>query len=116
MRRGRGTASIDRAIAYCLPLTKMTVNSGWLIDRVEVLALGLDLPRHTYTAHLPAPYTTSTLVRITDADGAHGLGQFDSDSYSAFDLAPLETLRTLAPRSISRDPLELVDTWDEIRL
>jgi L-alanine-DL-glutamate epimerase-like enolase superfamily enzyme len=89
--------------------------SGSRIDRVEVLALGPDLPRHAYTAHLPAPYTTSTLVTITDADGALGLGQYDSDSYGAFDLAPLETLRTLAPRLIGRDPLERVATWDEIR-
>ena len=80
-----------------------------------MLALGPDLPRHAYTAHLPAPYTTSTLVKITDAEGAQGLGQFDSDSYGAFDLAPLETLRTLAPRLIGRDPLERVATWDEIR-
>ena len=93
----------------------MTDSSGSPIDRVEVLALGPDLPRHAYTAHLPAPYTTSTLVRITDADGAQGLGQFDSDSYGAFDLAPLETLRTLAPRLLGRDPLERATTWDEIR-
>ena len=82
---------------------------------MDVLALGPDLPRHAYTAHLPAPYTTSTLVRITDADGAQGLGQFDSDSYGAFDLAPLETLRTLAPRLIGRDPLDRMATWDELR-
>lgn len=93
----------------------MTDSSGSPIDRVEVLALGPDLPRHAYTAHLPAPYTTSTLVRITDGDGAQGLGQFDSDSYGAFDLAPLETLRTLAPRLLGRDPLERATTWDEIR-
>ena len=93
----------------------MSIRSGSAIDRVEVLALGPDLPRHAYTAHLPAPYTTSTLVKITDADGACGLGQFDSDSYGAFDLAPLETLRTLAPRLIGRDPLERVATWDELR-
>ena len=98
--------SIDGAIAYCLPLTKMSNPAGSPIERVEVLALGPDLPRHAYTGHLPAPYTTSTLVKITDADGADGLGQFDSDSYGAFDLAPLETLRTLAPRLIGRDPLE----------
>ncbi len=93
----------------------MPSGPGSPIGRVDVLALGPDLPRHAYTAHLPAPYTTSTLVRITDADGIVGLGQFDSDSYGAFDLAPLETLRTLAPRLIGRDPLERVATWDEIR-
>jgi L-alanine-DL-glutamate epimerase-like enolase superfamily enzyme len=93
----------------------MSNGSGSPIDRVEVMALGPDLPRHAYTAHLPAPYTTSTLVRIADADGAEGLGQFDSDSYGAFDLAPLETLRTLAPRLIGRDPLDRVATWDELR-
>ncbi len=93
----------------------MSNDTGSPIDRVEVLALGPDLPRHAYTAHLPAPYTTSTLVKITDADGAQGLGQFDSDSYGAFDLAPLETLRTLAPRLIGRDPLDRTATWDELR-
>ena len=66
--------SIDGAIAYCLPLTKMSNLAGSPIERVEVLALGPDLPRHAYTGHLPAPYTTSTLVKITDADGVHGLG------------------------------------------
>jgi L-alanine-DL-glutamate epimerase-like enolase superfamily enzyme len=85
------------------------------VDRVEVLALGPDLPRHAYTGHLDAPFTTSTLVRITDADGAVGLGQFDGDSSGAFDLAPLETLRTLAPRLLGRAPDEREVVWDEIR-
>jgi L-alanine-DL-glutamate epimerase-like enolase superfamily enzyme len=93
----------------------MAERSGSPIDRVEVLALGPDLPRHAYTSHLPAPHTTSTLVRITDADGARGLGQFDSDSYGAFDMAPLEMLRTLAPRLVGRDPLDRVATWDDLR-
>ena len=93
----------------------MNDGTGSPIERVEVLALGPDLPRHAYTGRLPAPYTTSTLVTITDADGAHGLGQFDSDSYGAFDMAPLETLRTLAPLLVGRDPLERRATWDEIR-
>ena len=47
--------------------------------------------------------------------GGAGLGQFDSDSYGAFDLAPLETLRTVAPRLIGRDPMEREAIWDEIR-
>jgi L-alanine-DL-glutamate epimerase-like enolase superfamily enzyme len=102
-------------IAYCLPLTKAAVGSGSPVERVEVLALGPDLPRHAYTGHLPAPFTTSTVVRVTDRDGVIGLGQFDSDSYGAFDLAPLETLRTLAPRLIGRDPSDRVAVWDEIR-
>jgi L-alanine-DL-glutamate epimerase-like enolase superfamily enzyme len=89
--------------------------TGGAIDRVEVLALGPDLPRHAYTARLDAPFTTSTLVRITDADGAAGLGQFDSDSYGAFDLAPLETLRTLAPRLLGRSPEDRGSIWDELR-
>lgn len=85
------------------------------ITRVEVWALGPDLPRHAYTGLLEAPFTTSTLVRITDADGAGGLGQFDSDSRGGFDLAPLETLRTLAPRLLGRRPGERQAVWDEIR-
>lgn len=102
-------------IAYCLPLTKAVEQPGSPIERVEVLALGPDLPRHAYTGRSPAPFTTSTLVRVTDADGGVGLGQFDSDSYGAFDLAPLETLRTVAPRLIGRDPIERGAIWDEIR-
>ncbi len=93
----------------------MEITAGAAIDRIRVLALGPDLPRHAYTSHLPAPFTTSTLVRITDAEGAEGLGQFDSDSYGAFDLAPLETLRTIAPRLLGRDPLDRPAIWDEIR-
>jgi L-alanine-DL-glutamate epimerase-like enolase superfamily enzyme len=85
------------------------------VDRVEVLALGPDLPRHAYTGHLDAPFTTSTLVRVVDADGVQGLGQFDSDSYGAFDLAPLETLRPLAPRLLGRDPQDREALWDELR-
>ena len=43
--------SIDEAIADRLPLTKkMSNDTGSPIDRVEVLALGPDLPRHAYTA------------------------------------------------------------------
>lgn len=80
-----------------------------------MLALGPDLPRHSYTGNLPAPYTTSTLVRVTDTDGGTGLGQFDSDSDGAFDLAPHETLRTVAPKLIGRDPIEREAIWDEIR-
>ena len=73
------------------------------------------MPRHAYTGHLPAPHTTSTLVRISDPEGATGLGQFDSDSYGDFDLAPFETLRTIVPRLIGRDPLEREAIWDAIR-
>jgi L-alanine-DL-glutamate epimerase-like enolase superfamily enzyme len=89
--------------------------AGSPIDRVEVLALAPDLPRHAYTGHLDAPFTTSTLVRIADADGAEGLGQFDSDSHGAFDLAPLETLRTIAPRLPGRHPRDREALWDELR-
>jgi len=86
-----------------------------VVVRIEVLALGPDLPRHAYTSHLPAPYTTSTLVRLTDADGGIGLGQFDSDSYGAFDLAPFETLRTIAPRVVGCDPHDREAIWDAMR-
>ena len=96
-------------------IEEATIRTNGVVDRVEVVALGPDLPRHAYTAHVAAPYTTSTLVRITDADGVSGLGQFDSDSFGAFDLAPLETLRTLAPRFLGKDPLEREVIWDEIR-
>jgi L-alanine-DL-glutamate epimerase-like enolase superfamily enzyme len=93
----------------------LTLEKASPIDRVEVLALGPDLPRRAYTGHLDPPFTTSTLVRVTDADGATGLGQFDGDSHGAFDLAPLETLRTLGPRLLGRTPDEREAIWDDLR-
>ena len=48
-------------------------------------------------------FTTTTLVRVTDDGGTSGIGAYDSDTFGAWDLAPLETLRTIAPRLIGVD-------------
>jgi L-alanine-DL-glutamate epimerase-like enolase superfamily enzyme len=72
------------------------------IERIEAWAIGPDVPRYRYTEALDAPYTTTTIVAITDGDGATGVGGFDGDSWGGFDLAPLETLRTVSRELIGR--------------
>lgn len=69
-----------------------------LIAHVEALAIAPDVDRFRYTARSDEVFTTTTLVRITDDAGASGVGAYDSDSFGAHDLAPLETLRTIVPR------------------
>ena len=108
--------SIDGAIAYCLPLTEMTAEPR-IADRPRRGAGARPRPAPS-RVHGPPPgpvHHEHPGARSPTPTEPTGLGQFDSDSYGAFDLAPLETLRTLAPRLIGRDPLERVATWDEIR-
>jgi L-alanine-DL-glutamate epimerase-like enolase superfamily enzyme len=73
------------------------------IERIEARAIGPAVPRYRYTEALDAPHTTTTIVWIHDADGACGVGGFDGDSWGGFDLAPLETLRTVSRELIGRD-------------
>ena len=81
------------------------------IVRVEVRAVAPDVERFRYTAFEPEVFTTTTLVRVVDRDGAIGTGAYDSDSYGAWDLAPLETLRTIVPRLVGID----ADDRDHVR-
>jgi L-alanine-DL-glutamate epimerase-like enolase superfamily enzyme len=81
------------------------------IARVEVRAIAPDVERFRYTAFESEVFTTTTLVRIVDRDGATGAGAYDSDSYGTWDLAPLETLRTIVPRLIGID----ADDRDHVR-
>jgi len=73
------------------------------IDRVEVLAVAPDVPTFRYTDHEPPVTTTTTVVRVIDADGAEGWGAYDSDTYAEPDRAPLERLRGVVPRLIGRE-------------
>ena len=73
------------------------------IVQVEVRALAPDVMRFRYTARSDEVFTTTTLVRITDADGASGIGAYDSDTFGAWELAPIETLRPIVPRLIALD-------------
>ena len=73
------------------------------IARLEAFALGPDVERFRYTSFSDEVYTTTTLVRITDADGVTGIGAYDSDTFGMWDRAPIETLRPLLPRLLGRD-------------
>src|SRR5262245_66551314 len=73
------------------------------IDRMQVLAVAPDVPTFRHTDHEPPVTTTTTVVRVIDADGAEGVGAYDSDTFGEPDRAPLERLRTVVPRLIGRD-------------
>ena len=69
------------------------------IDRIEVLAVAPDVPTFRYTDHEPPVTTTTTVVRVIDADGVEGAGAYDSDTFGEPDRAPLERLRSSGARS-----------------
>ena len=73
------------------------------IVRFEARAIAPEVDRFRYTARSDEVYTTTTLVRVTDENGATGIGAYDSDSFGDWDLAPLEALRTLLPRLLGID-------------
>jgi L-alanine-DL-glutamate epimerase-like enolase superfamily enzyme len=73
------------------------------IARAEAWALGPDVERFRYTSFSDEVFTTTTLVRLTDADGVTGIGAYDSDTFGMWDHAPLETLRPLLPRLLGRE-------------
>jgi len=74
-----------------------------IIVRFEARALAPEVDRFRYTARSDEVYTTTTLVSATDETGATGIGAYDSDSFGGWDVAPLETLRTLLPRLVGVD-------------
>jgi L-alanine-DL-glutamate epimerase-like enolase superfamily enzyme len=77
------------------------------IRRIEVRAIAPRVDRFRYTARSDEVFTTTTLVRVIDTDGASGVGAYDSDSFGAWDLAPLETMRTIVPRLVGFDTEDL---------
>jgi L-alanine-DL-glutamate epimerase-like enolase superfamily enzyme len=85
------------------------------IARVEVRSVAPDAPRYRYTDLLPEVYKTTTIVRVVDTDGNEGVGAYDSDSYDAHDLAPLEALRVIAHRLVGRDAYDREVIWHELR-
>jgi L-alanine-DL-glutamate epimerase-like enolase superfamily enzyme len=63
------------------------------IRRIEGRAVGTVGPDFSYTAALPPPYNTTTVVRVIDDDGCVGHGACDTDSYGDFETASLERVR-----------------------
>ncbi len=54
-------------------------------------------PDFSYTAALPPPYNTTTIVRIVDDEGEEGYGAHDADSFGDFETTSLERVRQAAP-------------------
>ena len=75
------------------------------ISKIDVIATAPPMPEVQFTDAKPPVLTTVTFVVLTDDTGATGTGAVESDSFGAFDLAPLESLRPVAPALLGRDPL-----------
>jgi L-alanine-DL-glutamate epimerase-like enolase superfamily enzyme len=73
------------------------------IALAEARSLAPEVERFRYTSFSDEVYTTTTLVRVTDAGGATGIGAYDSDTFGGWDRSPLETLRPILPRLIGMD-------------
>ncbi len=73
------------------------------IARLDAWALGPDVERFRYTSFSDPVFTTTTLLRIVDADGNTGIGAYDSDTFGMWDRAPIETLRSMLPRLVGKD-------------
>ena len=76
------------------------------ISRMDVVATAPPMPDVQFTDALPPVLTTVTFVILTDDTGATGVGSVESDSFGAFDLGPLETLRPVAPALLGQNPLQ----------
>ena len=76
------------------------------ITEVEVIAAGPPMAAMQFTDALPTVHTTVTYVLVTDDSGDVGVGAVESDSFGAFDLGPLEALRTLVPTLVGHDPYQ----------
>ena len=73
------------------------------IAMIEARALAPDVDRFRYTERSDEIFTTTTLVQIGDADGASGIGAYDSDTFGTWDRGPIEILRPIVPRLIGLD-------------
>lgn len=75
------------------------------IERIEVLVVGPEERRDTWSHDLPAQYQSNTLIRVFTDNGLEGqaavwnAASYDYDRYTA------ESLRHLLPILIGRDPL-----------
>lgn len=86
-----------------------------IIDRVEVMVVGPEEERYTWSHDLGAQYQSNTILRLFCDDGPVGVGavwnaaSFDYDRYTA------ESLRHLMPLLIGRDPLDRAALLHDLR-
>jgi len=76
------------------------------IERVEVLVVGPESRRYTWSHDLPEQYQSNTLLRVFTDSGIEGVaGVWNAAAYD-YDRYTAESLRHMLPRLIGRDPLE----------
>lgn len=85
-----------------------------VIEKIEVWAVGPDVPRTTW-ASMPPQYMTMVVVRITDSDGAQGFGGTQSYAAGQFDLAVYEATKTLAARLIGTEAGRVEESWQRLQ-
>ena len=85
------------------------------IDRAEVLVVGPETKRYTWSHDLPEQFQSNSLLRLFTDDGLEGLGavwnaaSYDYDRYTA------QSLRHLLPMLIGRDPLDRESLLHDLR-
>ena len=84
------------------------------IEKIDVWALGPDLPRTTW-ASMPPQFMTMIAVRVTDSDGTEGIGGTESYAAGQFDLSVFEATRTLAARIVGSEAGRLEQTWQQLQ-
>lgn len=81
-----------------------------LISRVEVMAIGPDVPRTTW-ASMDPQIMSLNLVRVIDRDGVEGIGASENYSSTGFDLSSFEGIRTVAPLILGKESLDREARW-----
>lgn len=84
------------------------------IAKIEVIAVGPDVPRTTW-ASMDPQFMTLNLVRIWDADGAEGVGASENYAAGGFDLSTYEAIRSLAPRILGQEALDREARWLDLQ-
>jgi L-alanine-DL-glutamate epimerase-like enolase superfamily enzyme len=85
------------------------------IERVNVTAIGPDVPQYRYSGTRPPVFTTTVLVQVTDETGLTGIGAVDTDSFDSYELATTEALCHAAAAAVGADPLRPVAVGQKVR-
>lgn len=84
------------------------------IARIEVYAIGPDVPRTTWASMAPQIMALN-LVRVVDSDGVEGFGASETYSSTGFDLSAYEAIRALAPLWIGKEALDREARWRDLQ-
>lgn len=86
-----------------------------IITDIVIRVVGPPTERHGWAHDLVDQYMTATYVTLRTDEGIEGTGCAASFTGYSYDLAISETLRTLAPALLGKDPLRREALWQALR-